>query len=231
MNLILFGPPGAGKGTQARLLKEHFGLDLISTGEILRDEIKRGTELGLQVKQTMDEGRFPSDSCILKVFEEKLKHFKGKGMILDGIPRTLNQAEKIDEIFKRRAYEINRVIQLKVSDEELIQRLSHRVVCSQCGRAYTDEIKPKVEGVCDKCSNTEFVRREDDQPQAIKTRLDVYNEQTKPLITYYSKAGLLTEVDGMKSIFEVNKEIESALEETQVLTRSPGSLYSAQDIR
>ena len=230
MNIILLGPPGAGKGTQARLIQEQHDLSLISSGDILRDEVRRKTPLGLQIEETIASGRFPSDDIILKIFEECLKKAKPQGVILDGLPRTLNQAQKIDELFKRQGMELDIVIQLAVDDKELIKRLSARTVCKTCGASYTPEVPPKIKDVCDKCSGREFMRRPDDEPEAVKTRLYVYNEQTKPLIDYYFKNNRLKVVDGMKSVAEVNDEIESHLGQLQLLTDKSGCLYSAQDV-
>lgn len=228
MNIILLGPPGAGKGTQARMLQMDHQLALISTGEILKEEIKRETPLGLQVKETVELGKFPSDDLILRVFEDHLKEIKaGQGMILDGVPRTLNQAQQIDKLFESLGLELDAVIQLAVDDDELIRRLSNRMVCKTCQASYTSEVPPRLEGICDKCEGTEFIRRPDDEPGAVKTRLDIYNEQTKPLLQYYSKTGRLRVVDGMKSVQEVNAHIESLLGELQVLTSNSGCLYSA----
>lgn len=211
MNIILLGPPGAGKGTQARMLQHSHHLVIISTGEILKEEIKKGTALGLQVKETIESGRFTTDDIILKIFEEHVKKAKEKGMILDGVPRTLNQAQKIDKLFADLGLELNLVIQLAVDDEEMIRRLSHRMVCKTCHTSYTAELPPHQEGICDKCEGTEFIRRPDDEPEAIKTRLDIYNEQTKPLLQYYSQTDRLKVVDGMKTVKEVNVQIESLL--------------------
>jgi adenylate kinase len=231
MNIILFGPPGAGKGTQARLIQEQYHLDLIATGEILREEVKKSSVIGLKVKEIMEAGGFTTDDIILEIFEERLKQCKGQGIILDGIPRTLNQAQKIDEIFKRLGLDLDVVIQLTVDEKELVKRLSHRFLCKDCGAAYTTPEKPpRVEGVCDICSSHEFVRRPDDEADAVKTRLDVYNKQTKPLLDYYSATHRLKAVDGMKSVEEVNAQIESLMGELQLLTRSSGCLYSAKDI-
>lgn len=227
MNIILLGPPGAGKGTQARMLQDSHHLELISTGDILREEIKLGTEVGLQVKQTMEEGRYPSDDLILTIFGNRLKKVKEKGLILDGIPRTLNQAQKVDEYFEHLGILIDAVIQISVDDAELIRRLSTRFICKTCSAPYTAEILPRVEGVCDMCSGREFIRRPDDEPEAVRTRLDVYNEQTKPLLQYYSETGRLRVVDGMKPVEEVRVQIESLLREEEVLTSNSGSLYSA----
>ncbi len=230
MNIILFGPPAAGKGTQARLIQTRHHLSLISSGDILRDEIKRKTPLGLQIEGIMDTGRFPSDDIILKIFEDYLDKSNSQGVILDGLPRTLNQAQKIDEIFKKRGCAFDVIIQLKVDDEELIKRLSARRICKACGASYSLEISPKIADVCDRCSGREFIRRRDDEPEAIKTRLQIYNERTKPLLDYYSKTHRLNIVDGMKPVEEVYAQIEFLLGPSQVLTDKSGCLYSAQDI-
>ncbi len=230
MNIILFGPPGAGKGTQARLLKEHFHLALISSGDILRDEIKRKTLLGSQIEETIAAGQFPSDDIILKIFKEYLEKVKHQGVILDGLPRTLNQAQKIDEIFEKLGLELDFVVQLVVDEEELVKRLSQRMLCKTCGASYTPEVPPVENGVCDKCAGHDFIRRPDDEPEAVKTRLQLYNEKTKPLIDYYLKTDRLSVVDGMKSVKEVNAQIESLLGKSQVLTDKSGCLYSAQDV-
>lgn len=230
MNIVLFGPPGAGKGTQARLIQERHHLALISTGEILKEEIKKNTPLGLQVKETIETGRFPVDEIILQIFEDHVKEVKEQGMILDGVPRTLNQAQKIDALFDRLGLTLDAVIQLVVDDEELVRRLTSRKTCKTCHASYTSEMPLKKAGICDKCSGKEFIRRPDDEPEVVKTRLNIYNEKTKPLLQYYSKTNRLQVVDGMKSVKEVNAQIESLLGKLQVLTRESGCLYSAQDI-
>lgn len=227
MNIILFGPPGAGKGTQARMLQESHQLALISTGDILKDEIKRKTPLGLELKDTIESGRFPSDEIILRIFEEHLKELKDQGVVLDGVPRTLNQAKQIDKLFETLQIQLDMVIQLAVDNDEIVKRLSSRMVCKTCHASYTPGLPPRVEGVCDKCSGREFIRRPDDEPDAVKTRLNIYNEQTKPLLHYYSETGRLRVVDGMKTVEEVNAQIESLLRDEQVLTSNSGCLYSA----
>jgi adenylate kinase len=230
MNLVLFGPPGAGKGTQARFLQEHHGLTVISTGEIFRNEIQKKSPLGNEIKEIMESGHFISDELTLKVFEDHLIKVKDKGVILDGIPRNLIQAQKIDHIFKKMDLTLHAVIQLAVNEEELVQRLSSRKVCETCGASYTQTLPPKVQGICDKCGGTDFLRRPDDEPKTVKERLKVYNEQTKPLLQYYTAASHLIVVDGMRTVDEVNAQIESRLGKLQVLTRQSGCLYSAQDI-
>jgi adenylate kinase len=230
MNIILLGPPGAGKGTQSRIIQDKYNLVHISTGDMCRDEVKRASPIGKEIQQIMDSGRFPSDEIILSLFENHLKELKGQGVILDGIPRTLNQAQKIKDIFARLGRTVDGVIQIAVDDEELIQRLSHRYICRTCGASYTEEIHPHVQGECDKCSSHDFFRRPDDEPDAIRTRLEVYNEQTKPLIKFYAEEGKLKVIDGMGSVDAVTVEIESHLSQFQVLTSKSGCLYSAQDI-
>jgi adenylate kinase len=230
MNIILLGAPGAGKGTQARLIQEHHHLALIATGDILRKEIKRETSLGLQVKEASESGRFLPDEMILQIFEDHLKDVRDQGVILDGIPRTLNQAQKIDEIFKHLGMSLDAVIHLSVDDKELIQRLSNRMMCKTCHASYTPDLIPCKEGICDMCAEKEFIRRPDDEPAVVKARLDIYTEKTKPLLQYYSQTHRLKIVNGMKSVEEVNTEIESFLKSLQVLTRKAGCLYSAQDM-
>lgn len=230
MNLVLFGPPGAGKGTQARLLAERCNLEHICTGDLLRDEVKQETPLGNQIKEIMDQGRYPSDEIILKVFRTKLESVKGRGLVLDGIPRTMNQVHEIEHIFIELGLELDAVIQLQVNDEALIQRLSSRVICKVCGAPYTRDSENAQPKECTNCGSSSFIRRPDDEPEAVKTRLDVYNQQTKPLIDYYKEKKKLSFVDGMKSVNEVFQQIQSVLRKMQILTSEPGCLYSAQDV-
>lgn len=206
MNLILLGPPGAGKGTQARKLCETYDLALIATGEILKEEIRQETSLGLEVKEIMNAGRFPADEIILRIFEEHLLKVKNQGLLLDGIPRTLAQAEKISEIFKRLGMTVDAVIQLDVNDEELIKRLASRMVCKSCGASYPGKVS-----VCGACGGHEFEKRADDTPETIKTRLEVYNERTRPLVDYYAQKGLLRVVDGMQSVQDVFDHIKKEI--------------------
>lgn len=227
MNIVLLAPPGAGKGTQAHILQESHQFAVISTGEILRKEVKLGTEIGLQVKETLEAGGFPSDEIVLYVFENSLKQLKNKNIIFDGIPRTLNQAQRIDAILDSLEMSLDLVIQILVNEEELVHRLSNRFVCNSCYASYTDAIQPHIKGVCDKCQSSDLVRRSDDEPEAIKTRFKIYNEQTKPLVQYYSERGLLKAVDGMKTVEEVSAQIESLLGDGQLLTSNSGCLYSA----
>ncbi len=215
MNLILLGPPGSGKGTQARLIRDRHGLVLIATGDILREEIQKETPVGREVKEIIEAGLYPSDDIVLKIFEQRLRQEKAQGVILDGVPRTLNQAEKVDTMFEQLGIKLTMAIQLAVDEEELIKRLSSRRICKSCGAAYTIDLPSRVEEVCDVCSGSDFLRRSDDAPEAVKTRFEVYNEQTKPLIDYYSRTNRLRSIDGMKSVEKVNEQIEGLLRSSQ----------------
>lgn len=210
MNIVLLGPPGAGKGTQARLLQERHHLELISTGNMLREERHKETPLGKHIKEFMDKGLFSSDDLVLELFENRFLQVRNQGTILDGVPRTLYQAEKIDRFLEQIGDKLHVVIQLVVNDEELIHRLATRTVCKGCGVPYTGDYPPEVKGVCDKCSG-DLIRRQDDDPAIVKVRLEVHNEQTKPLADYYAQTGRLKNVDGMRSVEEVEARIEEIL--------------------
>ncbi|MEB3702704.1 Adenylate kinase [Candidatus Bealeia paramacronuclearis] len=209
MNIILLGPPGAGKGTQARLLADKLRLCQIATGEILREEVAKGSDIGLKVKPIMESGKFPSDDLIMDVLAEKISNPEcGNGVILDGVPRTLNQAELVDKMFEKLGKSLDFVVQLRVDDEQLIKRISGRYTCQSCGAAYADQLNPtKVKGVCDRCGAHEFIRRPDDSAEVVKTRLDVYQKQTEPLVGFYSKTNRLKSVDGMAAVDDVQSQI------------------------
>lgn len=209
MNIILLGPPGAGKGTQARLLAEKLGLCQIGTGEILREEAAKGSEIGLKVKPIMDSGGYPPDDLIMDVLAAKIARPECQnGVILDGVPRTLNQADLVDKMFANLGKTLDFVIQLRVDDEQLIKRISGRYLCRNCGASYTDGLNPtKVENTCDYCGSHEFFRRPDDSAEVVKTRLDVYQKQTEPLIGFYSKSCRLKSVDGMAAVNDVQSQI------------------------
>ncbi len=197
MNLIFLGAPGAGKGTQAEVVSEHLGIPTISTGNIIREALKNGTETGLKAKSYMDAGQLVPDEIVIAIIKERLvKDDCAKGFILDGFPRTVPQAEALDQMGIR----IDRVIDIEVADEKIMARLSGRRVCEKCGASYHLDYKPsKVEGTCDKCGGN-TVQRKDDHPDTVKDRLHVYHEQTEPLKEYYQKTGKLVIVEGQEEV-------------------------------
>ncbi len=214
MNLILLGPPGAGKGTQAKLLEEKRGLKQLSTGDMLRAAIAAGTDIGLKAKAIMDRGDLVSDDVIVGIVAERMdKPDVAKGVVFDGFPRTPAQAEALDKMLLGRKQRLGVVIEIKVDDEALIKRISGRYTCASCGRGYHDEFaQPKVAGVCDSCGGTTFVRRPDDTEKTVRDRLAVYNKQTAPLVAYYRERGNLHVIDGMADIAEVTLAVGAVLD-------------------
>jgi adenylate kinase len=214
VNIILLGPPGAGKGTQAKILEEKRGLKQLSTGDMLRAAVAAGTEIGLKAKAIMDRGDFVSDDVIVSVVAERMdKPDIAKGVTFDGFPRTPAQAEALDTMLAGRGQKLDAVIEMKVDDEALIARISGRYTCAHCGKGYHDTFaKPKVEGVCDNCGGKEFVRRADDNEKTVRDRLAIYNKQTAPLVSYYASRGNLHGVDGMADIAVVTTAIGRVLD-------------------
>lgn len=213
MNLILLGPPGAGKGTQAKLLEDKKGFKQLSTGDMLRGAVAAGTEMGRKAKEVMDKGQLVSDAIVISIISERLDQPDvKKGFILDGFPRNTAQAEALDRMLEDKGLKLDAVIEMKVDDEELVKRIAGRYTCAKCGKGYHDAFeKPKVAGVCDVCGSTEFVRRADDNEKTVRDRLVVYNKQTAPLVDYYGRTGVLHKVNGMADIGVVTRQIEDVL--------------------
>ncbi len=213
-NIIVLGPPGAGKGTQAKLLQEKFGLKQLSTGDMLRAAIVAGSETGLKAKAIMDRGDLVSDEVIIGIVAERMnKPDILHGVIFDGFPRTTAQAEALDSMLASRKLKLNAVIELKVNDDALVSRISGRYTCAKCGQGYHDQFaKPAKAGTCDSCGGTDFTRRPDDNEKTVRDRLQVYNKQTAPLVAYYREKGNLHVIDGMDDIAAVTKAMTSLLE-------------------
>lgn len=213
MNVILLGPPGSGKGTQAKRLEERCGIRHLATGDMLRAATASRTELGLRVKSIMDLGQLVPDDIIIVMIAARIGEPDCRaGFILDGFPRTVPQAEALDAMLTQRNLGLNHVILIEVDDAALIDRLSGRFTCARCGASYHDRYnRPRVEGVCDVCGSREFIRRPDDQPEAVAARFQVYRRQTEPILPYYRERGILRVVDGMAGIDEVTQQIEMIL--------------------
>lgn len=208
MNIMLFGAPGAGKGTQAKFLIEKYDIPQISTGDILRAAIKAGTEMGLEAKKFMDEGKLVPDSTIIGIIRDRLAEEDCKdGFILDGFPRTIPQAEALEELMKNMEISLDRVISLNVPDELIVGRITGRRVCPKCGASFHMEFNPpKVKGICDYCGD-KLVQRKDDTAETVVSRLDAYHTQTAPLFDFYTERGIMVEVDGTKEVSEVKEDI------------------------
>lgn len=214
MNIILLGPPGAGKGTQAELLVVNRGMVQLSTGDMLRAEKNAGTELGNRIKAVMDAGELVSDEIVSSLIDENLKRLRpDQGVIFDGYPRTAAQAEALDELLAANGRKLDRVIELEVDEDALVERIVGRYTCAKCGAGYHDKFKqPKVAGICDVCGSNEFKRRADDNEETVRTRMAEYRGKTAPIIPIYEARGILTRVDGMADIHEVSAAVAAVLD-------------------
>jgi adenylate kinase len=207
--LILLGPPGAGKGTQARMLEEKFGLVQLSTGDLLRAAVASGSKAGKAAKAVMEAGELVSDAIVLAILKDRMDEpDTAKGVILDGFPRTPGQAEALDALLAEQGLKISAAISIEVDDTAMVTRVSGRYTCGSCGEGYHDEFKqPATAGTCDKCGGTEFKRRADDNAETVGARLTAYHEQTAPLIAYYETRGVLQTVDGMSAIDAIAEDL------------------------
>ena len=213
MNIILLGPPGAGKGTQAARLEAPRGMVQLSTGDMLRAAVEQGTPVGLQAKAVMDAGELVSDDIVSALIGERLDAIGERGAIFDGYPRTLAQAEALDALLAERGRRLDHVIELEVDEEALVTRITGRFSCARCGAPYHDRFKlPKVEGTCDVCGGHEFKRRPDDNEQTVRTRLAEYRAKTAPILPYYEARGLVRRVNGMAPVEEVAAAIDAILD-------------------
>ncbi|MGB0671571.1 MAG: adenylate kinase [Rhodospirillales bacterium] len=210
-NLILLGPPGAGKGTQAKRLEDSYAIVQLSTGDMLRAEVASGSDLGIQAKAVMEAGGLVSDELVISIISSRIDQDDCKnGFILDGFPRTVPQAEALDGMLTDKGLKIDNVIELKVDDEAMVTRITGRYTCAKCGAGYHDSFqKPKTAGVCDKCGGTEFTRRADDNEETVRNRLKQYHDQTAPIIGYYESKGAMQSVDGMADIDDVTAALKA----------------------
>jgi len=215
LNIILLGPPGAGKGTQAARLQANRGMIQLSTGDMLREAVAAGTPVGLQAKAVMERGELVSDAIVSALIGERLDAAAGQGAIFDGFPRTRAQADALDLLLTERGRSLDHVIEIAVDEDALVRRIVGRFTCARCGAPYHDEFKqPATPGVCDVCGSTEFKRRPDDNEQTVRTRMAEYRAKTEPILPYYEQRGLVRRVDGMASVDEVAAQIDAILDGT-----------------
>ena len=213
MNIILLGPPGAGKGTQAARLQANRGMIQLSTGDMLREAVAAGTPIGLKAKAIMEKGELVSDAIVSALIGEQLDVAGEAGAIFDGYPRTQAQAEALDLLLSERGRKLDHVIELVVDEDELVKRITGRFTCARCGTGYHDTFRPTaVPGICDVCGSTEFKRRKDDNEETVRTRMVEYRAKTAPILPYYEAKGLVRRVDGMASVEDVAAQIDAILD-------------------
>lgn len=213
MELLLIGPPGAGKGTQAKRLEDEYGIVQLSTGDMLRAAAASGSEQGQRAKEMMDRGELVPDDLIIDMISARIEQEDCKnGFILDGFPRTVRQAEALTKMLAEKGMSLDHVFELAVDDEAMVRRITGRFTCANCGQGYHDQFQlPEKEGVCDKCGGTDFIRRADDNEDTVRNRLTAYHKQTEPILAYYKDEGLLQAVDGMADIDEVTAQLKGVI--------------------
>ena len=213
MIVVLLGPPGAGKGTQAQKIEKTQGLVQLSTGDMLRAAVTEGSKVGKKAKDFMEAGKLVTDEIVVKIIESRIQKVDCKnGFLLDGFPRTLTQAKALDNMLNKKSLKLNAVVEMQVDDEALVDRIIGRYTCTVCNQGYHGEnLKPKVDGVCDNCGSTNFKRRVDDNRETVSSRLEAYHSQTAPLLPYYKEQGVLRVVNGMVDIGDVSVQINDVL--------------------
>lgn len=214
MIVILLGPPGAGKGTQAQRIEKSHGLVQLSTGDMLRAAVTAGTDVGKRAKDFMDAGKLVTDEIVIGIIEERIQADDCKGgFLLDGFPRTVAQAQALEELLDKNSRNLDAVIEMKVDDDQLVDRITGRYSCGECGAGYHDvKLKPKTDGVCDRCGSSDFKRRADDNRETVVSRLESYHAQTAPLLPFYAERDVLKVIDGMVDIDDVTILINEVLE-------------------
>ena len=214
MNILLLGAPGAGKGTQAKRLEERYGIVQLSTGDMLRAAVASGSALGQWAKEIMDAGQLVPDELVIRMIAERIDQPDcARGFILDGFPRTTAQAEALDAMLAEKGLKLDAVLEIKVDEEILVDRITGRFSCANCGAGYHDTFQqPKTPGVCDRCGGTEFIRRDDDNEETVRKRMAAYRDQTAPILPHYQALGVLQQVDGMADIDQVSAEIYQVLD-------------------
>lgn len=218
MNLVLLGPPGGGKGTQAKRLMDKYGLVQLSTGDMLRAAVASGSEIGRKAKAVMDAGQLVSDDIVIGIIDERLDQPDvAKGVIFDGFPRTVAQAQALDAMLERKGKTLGFAIEVRVPDAPIVERITGRFTCAKCGAGYHDKFqRPAVEGKCDSCGGSDFIRRADDNAETVTKRLTAYHDQTAPLLPYYEGKGILRVVDGTQDIAKVTSDLEGILDSALV---------------
>jgi len=215
--MILIGPPGAGKGTQSRRIEEAYGVAPLSTGALLRELIASGSELGLQAKLLVEGGNLMPDDVVVELVSERIEDPDcANGFILDGFPRTIAQAEALEVLLREKGLTLDHVVEIKIDDDLLVERLTGRFECGNCREGYHDSYKvPRIEDVCDRCGLSEFTRRADDNEGKVRTRLGVYHQHTKPILPFYEARGILKSVDGSKDLDDVTRQLKEVLSQAE----------------